>query len=131
MKYYIFQVKDSGGQNYYVINNVYLGYLGLDCNRVRSILESGAKIQRKYKLIASGDVYLRERALHDLFSSDKRLTLTEANNLISNYKLKKSYSRRWYQIVFPNRNSSESKLAEVSSGFKTVVIPIYKYFNEK
>ena len=130
MKYYIFKVKDSANQNYYIINNMYLGYVGFDSNEIRSILEWNAKIKRKYKLIASGNVLSGDSYLHRIFCDSKRFTLQQANDLIKQYKLEKSYSRKWYQVVNPDPNSSESKLAETASSFKVIKVPIYKYFDK-
>lgn len=129
MKYYIFQVKNSIGQIYYIVNNQYLSYVGFDSCRIRSLLEYHAKIKKKYKLFSVGNV-ARDYELHKIFCDDKRLTLKEVTDLTKIYKLKKSYSKKWYQIVYPKKNSSESTLAEIKSGFKIIKEPVYKFFNK-
>lgn len=114
MKYYIFRVKDSVGQEYYVVNNTYLGYLMFDSNRIRSILEynHSPKITRKYQSFAIG-VVKNDSELHKLFCDNERLTKKEATEIAERFKLKLSKNKKWYEIVYPNKNSSATELREV------------------
>jgi hypothetical protein len=115
MKYYIFQVKDSVGKNYYVINNRWLGYLGFDGNYFRATMETYIKPLRTYKLFASGAVK-GDQELHQRFCDSERFNLKEAKSIARRFKLKLSRSKKWYEIVFPNPKSSESRLKEINCG---------------
>jgi len=122
MKYYIFRVKDSTGDEYYVLNNQYIGYIGFDSHTLRSILEYRAKNYKKYVLYAeskmiSGKV---DEKLHKLNCSSTRFTAEEINSLIKEtgvFQLSKD--KTTYSIYYPDKNSSLCYLKEIN-GTKTI-----------
>jgi hypothetical protein len=116
MKYYIFRVKDDLGQDYYILNNQYIGYLGIDTNVVRSIMEQAP--ERKYQLYAQSDCVedngLVDRELHKLNCASTRFTAKEVKALIKEMGVFKAYKgKEWYREYFPSRNSSKCWLREV------------------
>lgn len=131
MKYYIFRVKDNLDQEYYVLNNQYIGYLGCDHKSVRSIIEWGAgentkekKLIQQYQLYAESgciaDGSEHDAALHKLNCDSTRFTKREAQNLIHHYpEFIKSKDKAWYKIYYPNKNSTVCHLREMG-GIKTI-----------
>jgi hypothetical protein len=91
---------------------MYLGYVGFDSGSVRSTLEYAAKVTKEYQLYAKGMVAVDEE-LHKLFCTNTRLTFNSAAKLVKKYKLTKSKNKNWYEVYYPNTNSSESTLRKV------------------
>lgn len=117
MKYYIFRVKDSLGQDYYILNNQYIGYLGIDCNVIRSITEQNP--ERKYQLYAQSDYVedngLIDRELHKLNCASTRFTAKEVKALVKEIGVFKLYrGKEWYKEYFSSRNSSKCWLKEIN-----------------
>jgi hypothetical protein len=120
MKYYLFKVNDSLGQEYYVLNNQYIGYIGCDFNHVRSIIEhvKGLKYnETEYVLIAQTnyieEIHPIENYLHKLNCESTRFTKEEADELIK--KIPQFYrnpDNTIYLEYLPNKNSSECWLRE-------------------
>lgn len=120
MKYYLFKVFPSVGKPYFVLNNQYIGYIGFDSNRLRSILESQAKIKYKYQLYAESpfipDGTETDKALHHLNCTSTRFDTKTLKVLLELCPVfKKSKSRTLYEVYYPNRNSSACYLREVTS----------------
>ena len=115
MKYYIFKVLPSVGDPYYILNNQYIGYVGFDSDRVRSVLEHEAGIKNKYQRWAESS-YIKDNSpsdnvLHTLNCSSFRFDEEGAKGLVKTYKeFKRSRDKTIYTIHYPNRNSSESYL---------------------
>lgn len=114
MKYYIFKVRthDERLPEFYIINNVYIGYVGFDSQHVRSIIEGGNQKKFEFQHVASGDV-AEDRELHNLFCESKRLNRKSAEELIEKYKLKPSGDSSWYKVYRPDKNSTKSHLRSV------------------
>ena len=132
MKYYIFKVKNSIGQTYYIVNNCYLGYVGIECGEkvwLRSLLEHNAKITRQYKLFAKGNVN-NHSELHKIFCDNERFDKGRAIKLQKKFKLKLSKNKDWYKVVFPDPNCSASKLEKVNKKKIKQKIIDKLYFNE-
>jgi hypothetical protein len=108
MIYYIFEVTDSTGDTYFVINNRYIGYVGFDTDFLRGMLEHNANVKRKYKKIAI--ISEDSEELHDLFCASKRFTSLEISRLLERYKHHTFEDDIQYEVFYPNRNSSESYL---------------------
>ena len=144
MKYYLFKVRDSLGQEYYLLNNMYIGYIGFDSDNMRShaeyhgcrindffikaknervvVLEYGTKNQcyRTYQLFASGHVYgEQEQQFHKWNCESKRFTLDEAKEIVKDFELTFSEDDTLYEVYYLNRNSSECYLREIN-GTKTI-----------
>lgn len=114
MKYYIFKVLNSLGQEYFILNNKYIGYMGFDSNRLRSILEYNNGVTKKYQLYASG-IISDDEDLHKLNCESTRFSKEEIEALIKEYngEFKLSKDKSWYKVYYPNKNSSESYLKEI------------------
>ena len=124
MKYYVFKVRDSAGEEYYILNNQYIGYVGFDTNFTRSKVEYEKKITKKYQLYAESYYFLDNGAddqiLHSLNCSSQRFNKKEIDQLLTDYyPFIKSRSRIWYRVYFPDRNSSVSYLRQIG-GNKTI-----------
>jgi hypothetical protein len=139
MKYYIFRVKDSLGQEYYIFNNMYIGYVGFDSNHLRSRVEHNGltekelmqrieneeiltfdcrdRCKRQYQLFAEGYVYDHEieKEFHRMNCKSKRFSLYKAKKYAKIGNLKISKDKKWYEVYYPNKNSSESYLREIKS----------------
>jgi hypothetical protein len=117
MKYYVFKVKDSLNGEYFVLNNQHIGYVGFDCQFIRSILEYNANIKRKYQCISVTDFIMdnceTDRILHKYNCESKRFNKKEIISIIKKYKFKKTNDKRWYEIYYPFENSSHSVLREI------------------
>ena len=123
MRYYIFKVNDCTGQEYYILNNKYIGYLGFDSDRLRSILEYNANVKRKYQLFATS-IEIKdsqcEKNLHEFNCNDRRFIKEEAIALVNSiHEFSYCDDDIWYEIYFPNKNSSDSYLKEID-GEKTI-----------
>lgn len=142
MKYYIFRVQDNLGQEYYILNNMYIGYVGFDSDHMRSRAEyhgfktddffkkiedekivtmsygSKSKCKRKYQLFAVGDV-VNDEDLHKWNCDSKRFSLEEAEKIAQDFRLTLSKNTTWYEVYYPNKNSSECYLREI--GGKQVI----------
>lgn len=117
--YYIFEVNDSLGQKYYILNNQYIGYVGFDSQEFLAFLEYNAKVKKKYKLFAKS-LHTSNKELHELNCNSTRFSLEEINNLMDKYPIfSLSNDNTEYQVYFPNKNSSKSYLKEID-GFKTI-----------
>jgi len=115
--YYIFKVNDSLGQEYYVLNNQYIGYVGYYGDHVINIIEGKKKL--KYQLYAKSVVTSSKR-LHELNCEHKRLTKKFVDDLINEYDVFRFVDdSTWYKEYFPDKNSSESYLKEIG-GSKTI-----------
>jgi len=117
MFYYIFKVKTSRPDlvpDHYIVNNRYIGYVGFDSYHIRSILEYNKNIKYQYQVFSSGEV-AEDSELHKLFSSSVRFDENEATRLTDQYNLKKSKDKIWYEVYYPNKNSSKSHLREVGA----------------
>ena len=147
MLYYIFKVQDNLGQDYYILNNIYIGYVGFDSQYIRSLLEhrrfSGKKgegfvssgygetrrLKQKYQLIAQAffeDYTKAERKLHKWNCASERFAQKEIDFLIKICKFKRSRDKTWYKVYYPNKNSSESILREIPSQRKSAKLKIIK-----
>lgn len=130
MKYYIFKVTDSIKREYFIVNNVYIGYVGFDSNWLRCILEYNGKVRVepvKYNLYAQGEVpngSPNERLLHKLFSGSERLAIEEVKTLCKTIpQLKKTTKKEYsvdYEIYYPQKNCSISYLREIRGELKTI-----------
>lgn len=117
MKYFVFKVRTNRPDivpDYYIVNNMYVGYVGLDCsdkNTIRSILEHHAKvsIKQQYQLIAStycssetGD---KNNTLHQLFCDGARFDEEVIDEIISKHGFTKLLTEDiWYEEYYPVRN---------------------------
>ena len=108
MIYYIFEVTDSTGATYFIVNNKYIDYVGFDSDVLRSLLEHNAKVKRKYKKLAI--ISEDSEELHELFYKSVRLTASETIKLLNKYKYDGFDDDAEYEVFYPNRNSSESYL---------------------
>ena len=120
MKYYLFKVKDSTGNEYYVLNNQYISYVGFDSQRVRSILEWNAGINpddNEYSVLAETnyieEIHPVERYLHQLNCDSTRFTKEEAEKLIKDVcQFYRSIDKTVYKIYYPDKNCSKCWLRE-------------------
>lgn len=118
MKYYLFRVKDSLGEEYYILNNQYIGYVGFDSEQIRSALEYQNKVTKKYQLFAESD-YIPDGStidttLHRLNCASNRFTKEEAEQLVAGKAgFQRKKDRAWYRVYYPSRNSSASYLKEI------------------
>ena len=119
MKYHIFKVKPSIGREYYLVNNQYVGYVGCDSsskNTIRSIIENAANITRIYQHFAFSETDVRnDNELHRTFCDGIRLTERQAMKLAIKFKFKLANDPAWYEVYFPDKNSSESHLREIQT----------------
>ena len=124
MKYYILKVKDTLNQEYYILNNQYIGYVGFDSQEIRSIVEHSKKAEQKYQLYAESG-YIADgsecnQTLHELNCESTRFSHKEVRALMKDHPaFIRSKDRAWYKVYFPNRNSSTSYLQEIG-GSKTI-----------
>ena len=125
MHYYLFKVKDNIGQEYYVINNQYIGYLGFDSNKIRRILEwskSGENLKHQYQLVAQtgwlNNGSEKDRECHKFFCNSTRFNDKEIAKFIKNNPdfemVNDDYT--WYEEYYPDNNSSEFYLREIGGG---------------
>ncbi len=99
------------GDSYYILNNQYIGYVGFDSDRVRSLLEHSAGIKNKYQRWAESphieDNSTDDASLHLLNCASTRFNDKEVKDLIVRFKqFKRSRDKTLYTIHYPNRNSS-------------------------
>lgn len=120
MKYYLFKSKDSLGQEYYILNNQYIGYIGFDhdYDRARKENEAGLKYnQTEYILVAQTnwieDIHPVERYLHLQFCSSVRFNEVGKEKLIQDVpQFYRHPDQTVYIIYYPNPNSTECWLRE-------------------
>lgn len=112
--YYIFRVTDNLGSEYYVLNNEYIGYIGWAAgDRVTLIIENSQKIKRKYQLFAKSSE-VNSQSLHELNCENRRLTLKEANQIVTDYRaFNYVYDDTYYKVYHPDKNSTDHYLKEV------------------
>ena len=133
MKYYIFKVFPSKGEHYYILNNQYIGYMGHDSDRIRSLLEFEAKIKCIYQLYAESpyisDGSEFDQILHQLNCASTRFGSKEIDVLMEKTPVfRKSKDRTFYEIYYPDRNSSRCYLRSITQankGYKTIKDPSY------
>lgn len=119
MKYYIFKVTDTADNIYYILNNQYIGYIDFDTERIRSLLEWNAKIEKIYQLYAVSSE-TGNQDLHKLNCDSYRFDKSEIEKLVNKTKIfKLSTDKTMYKVYFPNKNSSECYLKEIG-GEKTI-----------
>jgi len=112
VRYFIFKVNNSLDEQYYILNNQYIGYIGLDGDSHRGIIES-------YQPYATSSE-TNDRELHRLNCESYRFTLEEIKTLRNRTKIfTLSKDKALYQVYFPNRNSSNCYLKEID-GDKTI-----------
>lgn len=107
---------------------MYIGYIGFDSQRIRSLLEhhkvpNKKKLKQKYQLIAKEffeDGARKEKKLHKWNCKSERFTNQEIDYLIKVCKFKKSYDKTWYEVYYPSKNSSKSYLREIRQELKTI-----------
>jgi len=108
VRYFIFKVNNSLDEQYYILNNQYIGYVGFDSDSHRGIIES-------YQPYATSSE-TNDRELHRLNCESYRFTLEEIKTLRNQTKIfTLSKDKAWYQVYFPSRNSSECYLKEIHS----------------
>jgi hypothetical protein len=121
MKYYLFKVKDCLNQEYYVLNNQFIGYIGFDSHDVRFIIEFNQPEfdhkKNEYVLIAETnyieDGLPNDLYLHRLNCESKRFTKEEADELYKSVsQFYPSGSDAIYCIYYPSPNSSVCWLRE-------------------
>jgi hypothetical protein len=120
VKYYLFKVNDSLGQEYYVLNNQFIGYIGFDSNDSRRKEEHDKKIvynNTEYVLIAQTNyiekIHPVENYLHKLNCESTRFTKDEAEDLIKRVcQFYRNPDATIYLEYFPDKNSSECWLRE-------------------
>lgn len=142
MKYYIFRVRDSLRQEYYIFNNQYIGYIDFDSQYMRSkaeyhgytedqfteaLIDNGNmltidyspknKCKRKYQIFAEGEVldHKIERKFHKMNCNSERFTLRAAEKYVKEGGLTISDDETWYEVYYPSPNSSKCHLREVKS----------------
>ena len=125
MLYYIFRVQANEGPDCYIINNKYVGYLGVLLNFSDSHdSPTNRCLKKKYQVFASGELSGNEhkdmRELMCAHDATGRHTLEEARNIAKQFKLKLSSDDTWYEVYYPNKNSTESYLREISDTQQTV-----------
>lgn len=124
MKYYIFKVRANKPElvsDHYIVNNMYIGYVGFDSQHIRSILEYNAGIKFEYSPVAVGDITVDDSELHRLACDDDRLDEQGVYRLLNKYSdLKLVNDDTWYEVYYPKKNSSESILREVAPKVKTI-----------
>lgn len=121
MTYYIFRVQDSLKKEYYIVNNVYIGYINFDGDSIRSGAEYANNVKRKYQLYAKGELYGEPSAqMHELFSNDARLTKEQSDELIDRYCIYRSRDNSYYEIKH-KQNSSECWLEEIEGKNKKTI----------
>lgn len=120
MKYYLFKVKDSLNQEYYILNNQYIGYIGFDSDNVRARIENEAGLkynQTEYVLIAQTnyieEIHPNEKQLHLLNCGSVRFNEEEKEKLIRDFpQFYRHPDQTVYLIYYPSSNSSECWLRE-------------------
>lgn len=113
MKYYIFKVTDTANNNYYILNNQYIGYINFDSDRIRSLLEWNAKVKQSYCLYATSSE-TGDQDLHKLNCDSYRFNETEIKKLIIKHKIfTLSKDSSVYEVYFPDKGSSKCYLKEI------------------
>lgn len=128
MKYFIFKVRTNKPDivpDYYIINNMYVGYVGLDCadqNTIRSILEyrAGVSIKQQYQLIAStycssvdGE---KNKTLHHLFCDGVRFDEKGIDEIIVKHGFTKLLTEDvWYKEYYPVKNCTFNLLKSLDN----------------
>jgi hypothetical protein len=88
---------------------MYIGYVGFDSNFTRSKLEYNAGVKEQYQVFATGNV-INDNELHRLNCDSARFDEETARQLAKYYGMKLSRNKLWYEVYFPNKNSSRSIL---------------------
>jgi hypothetical protein len=102
---------------FFQLNNIYVGYVGWDSQHVRSLLEwRGKKIPKTREFLVyaewNGEY---DSELHKINCDSVRFSKSEAEKLIKKFGFKKTNSKTWVKIKFPNKNSSKIVLVDVKT----------------